>query len=114
MSYARSPRWVCSTTIGIRGIWIRPFSGRSFVYRGSLFEEIKDLLLGEGIHQSVDAAFLHVIRAHGRRILLVPACQLLEMRLQISLLDADVLGLADRLQHQKLPHTPVRLFFQAL
>src|SRR5215510_1120177 len=102
MSKARSPRGVCSTTIGTRAML--KFSFLSARDACVLDQKIQSLALSESVPEGLQVAGLLHHTTDGRRRSLAGAREFLDLRLQVGLAGVDGFLVGDRLQQQRSPH----------
>src|SRR5262245_10509239 len=102
MSNARSPRGVCSMTMGTRAITASPSLTRSRRTNGCVFdEEVERLALAEPQAERLEiTAFLHHT-PYGRCGALARAGDLLHLGLDVVLAGREPLFVGDRLQQQR-------------
>src|ERR671924_396907 len=101
MSKARSPRGVCSMTIGTRAMLRLLFQARTTTLRPNgcvLDQEVECLALAEPLAQRLEVATLLHHTPHGGCRPLTGAGDLLDLRIDLVLQLAPLLGLAPRLE----------------
>src|ERR671919_285075 len=111
MSNARSPRGVCSMTIGTRAM---PTLLREWCLRGDarvFDEQVEGLALAEPVTQGVQVAALLHHTPDGRGRPLAGPGELLDLGLDLGVGGRDLLLFGDRLQQQRPPRLrlPLRL-----
>src|SRR5215470_3366546 len=103
MSNARSPRGVCSITIGTSAIVVSFFIPTSSLDLGVIDEEIERQALAQRTPERREIpAFLHHT-TDGRRWSLTRAGDLFELRIHVRLRGRDRLLVADGLQQERAP-----------
>src|SRR4029077_17117115 len=100
MSNARSPRGVCSLTIGTRAITAISLRAHARV----LDEHVEGLALAQPVAQSVQVAALFHHTPDRRRRPLTGARVSLDLGLDLGVANRDLFLLADGLQQERSPH----------
>src|SRR5919108_1103523 len=100
MSKARSPRGVCSMTIGTRAILLSLLRANGCVFD----QEVEGLALAEPQAKRLEVAALFHHTPHGRRRALTRAGDLLHLGLDFLVAGADPFLVGDRLQQQRALH----------